>query len=739
MSATILRQTNSNHNALESKKFLNPAIPNNQLGDEITTVIHRITLTRPPDPDIGLGFSIRGGIEHGLGHFVSTVEPGSEAHLQGLRPGDQLLKVDSMSLNRATHREVVNLINSKPYHINLEVKSVGVIPIKIRKGDPVSWKPIETELLDTAVIRIPQERPSEHLESRIGISLKNNEGLGCSICKGPISKPGIFVQSTKPGSLARESGLRPGDQILDCNGVSFQSLEFNEAVKLLKANRSLDLLIRKGAGADLFPSESSGYDSSSSSNNGNKRILNALIEENEDELSDGLGKNVSENRIKLEEKLIEEERRKLEEEQERLKREAIKLEHERKKLEEEKKMLKMNGSHGIQKEHNHNLENRTSQNGLAGAIQNELQRRALKKQAPKAPVDVSKAKANGQRKTPHLTLKNDKHDALMAEFKKAHKKMFNSSSTDDDDDDDESMSDVATESTNSAPESSLKSESINETVTLPKPTKAPPPPPPERVSSISPTSSDKTYEEKMRKSEEREFHNDVKIEEKGIKIDVKKTNSEETMNFSKSPGIPTPDYYDSSPDKSPESGRKSTPQEPQQRKPFRKNPQHSKSKEHHHHNRQHQLSQLRHASSMSSLMTSSEKTTSFDLMSSTSSTSNSNCSLVSRNMSHSQLYFSKRHREVEDAASLESFTINDFKSVPKPPPFYFDRKSSDEEDRNKTDFSFHPKGSVSQSRASPGGKNKLDSIIGKADSKSVRFNFGSEGMLASHDYRYKFN
>jgi hypothetical protein len=35
----------------------------------------------------------RGGAEHGLGIYVSDVEVGSEAHLQGLRTGDQILKV----------------------------------------------------------------------------------------------------------------------------------------------------------------------------------------------------------------------------------------------------------------------------------------------------------------------------------------------------------------------------------------------------------------------------------------------------------------------------------------------------------------------------------------------------------------------------------------------------------------------------------------------------------------------
>ena len=35
----------------------------------------------------------RGGAEHGLGIYVSDVEVGSEAHLHGLKAGDQILKV----------------------------------------------------------------------------------------------------------------------------------------------------------------------------------------------------------------------------------------------------------------------------------------------------------------------------------------------------------------------------------------------------------------------------------------------------------------------------------------------------------------------------------------------------------------------------------------------------------------------------------------------------------------------
>lgn len=58
--------------------------------------VRTVRLVRPctgmlPPPGLtcrhgpGLGFSIRGGREHGTGFFVSNIEPGSEAHRQGLK------------------------------------------------------------------------------------------------------------------------------------------------------------------------------------------------------------------------------------------------------------------------------------------------------------------------------------------------------------------------------------------------------------------------------------------------------------------------------------------------------------------------------------------------------------------------------------------------------------------------------------------------------------------------------
>lgn len=64
--------------------------------------------------------------------------------------------------------------------------------------------------------------------------------------------------------------MQPGDQIVSCNGIDFSNILFSEAVAIMKATSVLELYIRPGAGLDLFPSESSGYNSSASSVTGDQ-------------------------------------------------------------------------------------------------------------------------------------------------------------------------------------------------------------------------------------------------------------------------------------------------------------------------------------------------------------------------------------------------------------------------------------------------------------------------------------
>lgn len=60
-------------------------------------------------PEIGFGFSIRGGIEHGTGIFISGIHQYSDAFSQGLQTGDQILRANKHYFNEVSHEQAVNV------------------------------------------------------------------------------------------------------------------------------------------------------------------------------------------------------------------------------------------------------------------------------------------------------------------------------------------------------------------------------------------------------------------------------------------------------------------------------------------------------------------------------------------------------------------------------------------------------------------------------------------------------
>ena len=70
-----------------------------------TDSIRKLEIKR--DADGQWGFSIRGGSEHGIGIFVSWIEPGSHAEKCGLQVGDQILKANDTNLERINHYDAV--------------------------------------------------------------------------------------------------------------------------------------------------------------------------------------------------------------------------------------------------------------------------------------------------------------------------------------------------------------------------------------------------------------------------------------------------------------------------------------------------------------------------------------------------------------------------------------------------------------------------------------------------------
>ena len=71
--------------------------------------VRRIVLKKSDTPDGELGFSIRGGSEHSVGIFVSMVEQNTMAEKKGLQPGDQIIQVNEIPLEKITHGEAVKV------------------------------------------------------------------------------------------------------------------------------------------------------------------------------------------------------------------------------------------------------------------------------------------------------------------------------------------------------------------------------------------------------------------------------------------------------------------------------------------------------------------------------------------------------------------------------------------------------------------------------------------------------
>ncbi|XP_075295650.1 whirlin isoform X2 [Opisthocomus hoazin] len=219
--------------------------------------LRQVTLRRSKAHE-GLGFSIRGGAEHGVGIYVSLVEPGSLAEREGLRVGDQILGVNGKALDRATHAEAVKVLKGCK-KLNLSVHSVGRIPGGYVTNHIYTWvdpqgrsvsPPTGLPHHQNSSLRKDSEKRS-HLqllqegdEKKVNLVLNEGKSLGLMIRGGSEYSLGIYITGVDKGSEAESTGLKVGDQILEVNGRSFLSIPHDEAVKLLKSSRHLIMTVK---------------------------------------------------------------------------------------------------------------------------------------------------------------------------------------------------------------------------------------------------------------------------------------------------------------------------------------------------------------------------------------------------------------------------------------------------------------------------------------------------------------
>ncbi|XP_046724441.1 whirlin isoform X1 [Silurus meridionalis] len=220
--------------------------------------VRQVTLKRHKSNE-GLGFSIRGGSEHGVGIYVSLVEPGSMAEKEGLRVGDQILKVNDKVFDRFTHADAVKVLKGSK-KLCMSVRSMGRIPGGYVTNHVYTWVDPQgrsvsppPDLLEhrSATLTRNQGQQRSHMqllqdgdEKKVNLVLDDGRSLGLMIRGGAEYALGIYITGVDQGSAAECGGLKVGDQILEVNGRSFLSIPHDEAVRVLKASRHLMMTVK---------------------------------------------------------------------------------------------------------------------------------------------------------------------------------------------------------------------------------------------------------------------------------------------------------------------------------------------------------------------------------------------------------------------------------------------------------------------------------------------------------------
>ncbi|XP_077398570.1 whirlin isoform X6 [Vanacampus margaritifer] len=186
--------------------------------------LRQVTMKRHKSNE-GLGFSIRGGSEHGVGIYVSLVEPGSLAEKEGLRIGDQIMKVNDKVFDKVSHAEAVKVLKGNK-KLSLSVRSVGRIPGGYVTNHVYTWvdplghsvspPPDLPEHHSAALRRSDSQRRSnmqllqEGDEKKVNLVLDDGRSLGLMIRGGAEYALGIYITGVDHGSAAECGGLKSG-------------------------------------------------------------------------------------------------------------------------------------------------------------------------------------------------------------------------------------------------------------------------------------------------------------------------------------------------------------------------------------------------------------------------------------------------------------------------------------------------------------------------------------------------
>ncbi|KAF6034196.1 DFNB31 [Bugula neritina] len=201
----------------------------------------------------GIGFTIKSGHHGKPGKFVSSVDPRSEAYVQGLAVGDEILEANDIDLSKTSNEDAALILRAARTltltvrHSNTQTNQETYTWVDT-DGRSCSPPPSESELNNTLRSSISKKSGmtllSSQDERRINLRIEKGHGLGLSIRGGSEYGLGIYITGVDEGSSAKRSGIRVGDQVLAVNDVQLVDITHKDAVKALKRSRHMILTIK---------------------------------------------------------------------------------------------------------------------------------------------------------------------------------------------------------------------------------------------------------------------------------------------------------------------------------------------------------------------------------------------------------------------------------------------------------------------------------------------------------------
>ncbi|XP_035677581.1 membrane-associated guanylate kinase, WW and PDZ domain-containing protein 1-like isoform X4 [Branchiostoma floridae] len=235
----------------------------------------------------GFGFRILGGQEEGKPVSIGAIVPGGAADLDGrLLSGDELLYVDGVAVQNASHHKVVSLMG--------QAALAGKVSLGVRRRlqDMVSQPPVRPAMVNDFRPAPPVVSPVVTYPYDVTVHRNETEGFGFVITSS-AAKSGAKIGRIIPSSPAERCGqLAVGDHLVAVNGISILNLSHSEIVNIIKES-GLRVTLK------ISPPDDPGTPGAAPTNNGS--MMNAVATPAiADQTNDSFGEGQKESRTREE-------------------------------------------------------------------------------------------------------------------------------------------------------------------------------------------------------------------------------------------------------------------------------------------------------------------------------------------------------------------------------------------------------------------------------------------------------